>query len=162
MATLSQELLTPLTAIFGCASLLRSGDVPEVEVNEALQIIERNARAQARLVDELLDVSRIITGNLQVDLRPIELATVVEVASSGLRPAAQAKNITLEFEPNAEAQIVRGDQGRLRQVVWNLILNAIKFTPRDGRVKVRLQSEGHFVRLIVEDNGEGINQEFLP
>jgi signal transduction histidine kinase len=84
------------------------------------------------------------------------------VASSGLRPAAQAKNITLEFEPSAEAQIVRGDQGRLRQVVWNLILNAIKFTPRDGRVKVRLQSEGYFVRLIVEDNGEGISQEFLP
>lgn len=162
LATLSHELRTPLTAIFGWASLLGSGDVPEGEVNEALQIIERNARAQARLVDELLDVSRIITGNLQVDLRPIELATVVEVASSGLRPAAQAKNITLEFEPSAEAQIVRGDQGRLRQVVWNLILNAIKFTPRDGRVKVRLQSEGHFVRLIVEDNGEGISEEFLP
>ena len=162
LATLSHELRTPLTAIFGWASLLRSGDVPDGEVNEALQIIERNARAQARLVDELLDVSRIITGNLQVELRPIELSTVVEVASSGLRPAAQAKNITLEFEPSAEAQIVRGDQGRLRQVVWNLILNAIKFTPRDGRVNVRLQSESHFVRLIVEDNGEGISQEFLP
>jgi PAS domain S-box-containing protein len=162
LATLSHELRTPLTAIFGWASLLRNGDVPEGEVSEALEIIERNARAQARLVDELLDVSRIITGNLQVDLRPIELATVVEVASSGLKPAAQVKNITLEFESSGEPPIVKGDQGRLRQVVWNLILNAIKFTPRDGQVKVRLKSEGHLVKLIVEDNGEGISPEFLP
>ena len=162
LATLSHELRTPLTAIFGWASLLRNGDVPTDEIGEALEIIERNARAQARLVDELLDVSRIITGNLQVDLRPIELAKVVEIASSGLRPAAQAKNVSLEFEPGGEPQIVSGDQSRLRQVVWNLILNAIKFTPRDGRVVVRLKSEGHFVRLIVEDSGEGIKPEFLP
>lgn len=162
LATLSHELRTPLTAIFGWASLLRNGEVPDSEFPEALAIIERNARAQARLVDELLDVSRIITGNLQVDLRPIDMSTVVELASNGLRPAAQAKNISLEFESNNEGLIVRADQNRLRQVVWNLILNAIKFTPRGGRVTVRTSREDQFVRIVVQDNGEGISEEFLP
>ena len=162
LATLSHELRTPLTAIFGWASLLRSGEVPENEVADALKVIERNARAQAKLVDELLDVSRIITGNLQIELRPIDLRTVVDVASNGLRPAAKAKNITLDLELGGEPLIVSGDQNRLRQVVWNLILNAIKFTPRNGRVLVRLRPEGQFARLTVQDNGEGINKEFLP
>jgi PAS domain S-box-containing protein len=162
LATLSHELRTPLTAIFGWASILRNGEVPDSEFPEALAIIERNARAQARLVDELLDVSRIITGNLQVDLRPIDMSTVVELASNGLRPAAQAKNISLEFESNNEGLIVRADQNRLRQVVWNLILNAIKFTPRGGRVTVRTSREDQFVRIVVQDNGEGISEEFLP
>lgn len=162
LATLSHELRTPLTAIFGWASLLRSGEVPENEMGEALKIIERNARAQARLVDELLDVSRIITGNLQVDLQPIDLATVVEIASSGLRPSAKAKNIDLRFEPEVERLVVSGDQNRLRQIFWNLILNAIKFTPHGGQVIVRLASMGHFARLSVEDDGEGISKDFLP
>jgi len=162
LATLSHELRTPLTAIFGWASLLRSDDVPVEEVAHALEIIERNARAQARLVDELLDVSRIITGNLRVDVRPTDLVAVVELASSGLRPAAQAKNINLQVETDGEPQIVSGDPNRLRQVVWNLVLNAIKFTPKRGTVSVRLVSEGQSVRLVVSDNGEGISEEFLP
>jgi CheY-like chemotaxis protein len=162
LATLSHELRTPLTAIFGWASLLRSGDVPDEEMAQALEIIERNARTQARLVDELLDVSRIITGNLRVEVRPTDLAAVVELASSGLRPAAQAKNINLEFETDGEPQIVSGDLNRLRQIVWNLVLNAIKFTPKGGSVSVRLSSEGQFVQVVVADNGEGITEEFLP
>jgi PAS domain S-box-containing protein len=162
LATLSHELRTPLTAIFGWASLLRNGDVPDEEVAQALEIIERNARSQARLVDELLDVSRIITGNLRVDVRPTDLAAVVELASGGLKPAAQAKNIKLRFETHGDPQIVSGDPNRLRQIVWNLVLNAIKFTPKGGIVSVRLTSEGQFARLVVTDNGEGIDKEFLP
>jgi PAS domain S-box-containing protein len=162
LATLSHELRTPLTAIFGWASLLRSGDVPDEEVPQALEIIERNARTQARLVDELLDVSRIITGNLRVEVRPTDLAAVVELASSGLRPAAQAKQINLLFETDGEPQIVSGDPNRLRQIVWNLVLNAIKFTPKGGRVWVRLSSEGQFAQLVVSDDGDGITEEFLP
>jgi PAS domain S-box-containing protein len=162
LATLSHELRTPLTAVLGWASLMRSGDVPEAEFGRALEIIERNARSQARLIDDLLDVSRIITGNLYVDLRPLDLTSVVELASEAVRPAAQAKGIRLQLEFSGKRHVIKGDANRLRQIIWNLLMNAIKFTPRGGDVSVRVQSLGSSAKLIVEDNGEGISAEFLP
>ena len=139
LATLSHELRTPLTSILGWASLIRSGDVDEDNVTNAIKIIERNARSQARLIDDLLDVSRIITGKLQLDVHPIDLAPLIESANEALRPAAEAKGIQVETEIVAGTCMVTGDANRMRQVIWNLIMNAIKFTPRGGKVNVRLQ-----------------------
>jgi PAS domain S-box-containing protein len=138
LATLSHELRTPLTSVLGWATLLRTGEVEETHIPRAIETIERNARSQARLIDDLLDVSRIITGNLRLDLRPINLAPIVEAAIHALRPTAEAKNIQLKMEFDSESCLVKGDPNRLRQVIWNLLMNAIKFTPRDGRVSVRL------------------------
>ncbi|MGH9882301.1 MAG: PAS domain-containing sensor histidine kinase, partial [Pyrinomonadaceae bacterium] len=157
LATLSHELRTPLTAVLGWASLMRAGDVPEADFPRALEIIERNARSQARLIDDLLDVSRIITGNLHLELRPLQLASVVEVASEALRPAARAKGIRLHMELEGGNGIIKGDLNRLRQVVWNLLLNAIKFTPRGGGVSVKISSAEGYARLAVSDTGEGIS-----
>jgi PAS domain S-box-containing protein len=138
LATLSHELRTPLTSVLGWATLLRTGEVEETHIPRAIETIERNARSQARLIDDLLDVSRIITGNLRLDLRPINLAPIVEAAIHALRPTAEAKNIQLKMEFDSESCLVKGDPNRLRQVIWNLLMNAIKFTPRDGSVSVRL------------------------
>jgi len=138
LATLSHELRTPLTSVLGWATLLRSGEVEETHIPRAIETIERNARSQARLIDDLLDVSRIITGNLRLDLRPINLAPIVEAAIHALRPTAEAKNIQLQMKFDSESCLVKGDPNRLRQVIWNLLMNAIKFTPRDGSVSVRL------------------------
>jgi PAS domain S-box-containing protein len=138
LATLSHELRTPLTSVLGWATLLRTGEVEETHIPRAIETIERNARSQARLIDDLLDVSRIITGSLRLDLRPINLAPIVEAAIHALRPTAEAKNIQLKMEFDSESCLVKGDPNRLRQVIWNLLMNAIKFTPRDGSVSVRL------------------------
>jgi hypothetical protein len=138
LATLSHELRTPLTSVLGWATLLRAGEVEETHIPRAIETIERNARSQARLIDDLLDVSRIITGNLRLDLRPINLAPIVEAAIHALRPTAEAKNIQLKMKFDSESCLVKGDPNRLRQVIWNLLMNAIKFTPRDGSVSVRL------------------------
>ena len=162
LATLSHELRTPLTAVLGWASLMRSGDVPPSDFARAIEIIERNARSQARLIDDLLDVSRIITGNLHVEFRPLDLASVVDLASDAVRPAARAKGIRLDLEFDNKTRMIRGDPTRLRQVVWNLLLNAIKFTPRGGRVSVRVEATESSARVVVRDSGEGINPEFLP
>jgi PAS domain S-box-containing protein len=178
LATLSHELRTPLTSILGWSTLIRTGELDRAEnLDRALEIIERNARAQARLIDDLLDVSRIITGNLQLDLHPINLAPVVATAIDALRPAAVAKGIEVRKTLDAQSCLVSGDPNRLRQVIWNLLMNAIKFTPRGGRVSLRLKcftdsaaaeaplpgaSLSSFVRLVVTDNGDGISPEFLP
>ena len=138
LATLSHELRTPLTSVLGWATLLRTGEVEEAHIPRAIETIERNARSQARLIDDLLDVSRIITGNLRLDLRPINLAPIVEAAIHALRPTAEAKNIQLKMEFDSESCLVKGDPNRLRQVIWNLLMNGIKFTPRDGSVSTRL------------------------
>jgi PAS domain S-box-containing protein len=141
LATLSHELRTPLTSILGWATLIRNGGVDkEAHLDRALEIIERNARTQARLIDDLLDVSRIITGNLQLDVHPLNMAPVVETAIDALRPAAAAKGIHLETKLDCESCLVSGDPNRLRQVIWNLLMNAIKFTPGGGSVCLRLQS----------------------
>jgi PAS domain S-box-containing protein len=162
LATLSHELRTPLTSILGWATLIRGGDVDEANVSRAIEIIERNARSQARLIDDLLDVSRIITGNLQLDVHPLNLAPLVETANEALRPAADAKGIAVETELESEGCLVIGDSNRLRQVIWNLLINAIKFTPGGGKVGVRLECVDTGVRLTVSDTGEGITPEFLP
>jgi len=182
LATLSHELRTPLTSILGWATLIRSGDIDEGNVPTGIQIIERNARSQARLIDDLLDVSRIIKGNLRLDVHPLNLAPLVQTTNEALRPAAEAKDIRVELELDAEACIVTGDATRLRQVVWNLLMNAIKFTPREGSVHVSLKciaepdessvsdslsgriktSGSPCVRLTIRDSGEGIKPEFLP
>ena len=175
LATLSHELRTPLTSILGWATLIRNGDVDkEAHLDRALEIIERNARTQARLIDDLLDVSRIITGNLQLDVHPLNMAPVVETAIDALRPAAAAKGIHLETMLDCQSCLVSGDPNRLRQVIWNLLMNAIKFTPGGGSVCLRLQrlasplpvplfpSSPAYVRLTVSDTGDGITPEFLP
>lgn len=162
LATLSHELRTPLTSVLGWATLIRSGDIDEANYAVALETIERNARLQARLIDDLLDVSRIITGNLRIELRPLDLAPVIEAARDAVRPAAEAKGIKLQMSFDPGACIIKGDPSRLRQVVWNLLLNAIKFTPRDGHVTADLRCTNSSVRLRVNDSGEGIDAEFLP
>jgi len=162
LATLSHELRTPLVSILGWATMIRKGEVDDALFDRAIETIERNARSQARLIDDLLDVSRIITGNLRLDIRPIDLVSVVEAAKDGLLPTAEAKHIVLQtkFEPGS--CLVKGDSNRLRQVIWNLVLNAIKFTPRGGSVTVSLECVQPYVRLKVSDTGEGIPPEFLP
>jgi len=162
LATLSHELRTPLTSILGWATLLRKREVAGANFDRAIETIERNARSQARLIDDLLDVSRIITGNLRLDIRPINLESVVEAAKDGLLPTAEAKHIALQTESGPESCLVKGDSNRLRQVIWNLVLNAIKFTPRGGRVTVSLECVEPYVRLKVSDTGEGIAPDFLP
>jgi PAS domain S-box-containing protein len=152
LATLSHELRTPLTSILGWASLIRTGDIDEKNVANAIQIIERNARSQARLIDDLLDVSRIITGKLQLDVHPVNMAPLVEAANEALRPAADAKGIQVETDAEAGSCFVSGDPNRLRQVIWNLVMNAIKFTPRGGKVRVQLE-------CVSGDQGEQVKSE---
>jgi CheY-like chemotaxis protein/two-component sensor histidine kinase len=148
--------------VLGWATLIRSGDIDEANYAVALETIERNARLQARLIDDLLDVSRIITGNLHLELRPIDLAPVVEAARDAVRPTAEAKGIQLQTSLVESECAIKGDSNRLRQVVWNLLLNAIKFTPRGGKVSTDLHCNDSSVVLTVSDTGEGIEAEFLP
>jgi PAS domain S-box-containing protein len=162
LATLSHELRTPLTSILGWASMIRNGDVDGANATRAIEIIERNARSQARLIDDLLDVSRIITGNLRLDLHPLNLAPIVNAALDALRPTADAKGIQLRIESSEAHSLVRGDPNRLRQVIWNLLSNAIKFTNRGGVVSVKLTCSEGSVRLAVSDTGIGISADFLP
>lgn len=162
LATLSHELRTPLTSILGWASMIRNGEVEGSSATRAIETIERNARSQARLIDDLLDVSRIITGNLRLDLHPLNLAPIVETAIDALRPTADVKGIQLRTEFVSSDCLVKGDTNRLRQVIWNLLSNAIKFTQRGGVVAINLKCVGSTVRLAVADTGEGISAEFLP
>ena len=162
LATLSHELRTPLTSILGWASMIRSGEVEGMNATRALETIERNARSQARLIDDLLDVSRIITGNLRLELNPLNLTAVVEAAVDALRPTADVKDIRLTIQFTPGECLVKGDPNRLRQVIWNLLSNAIKFTPRGGSVDIDLRCAEANARLTVKDNGEGISEAFLP
>ena len=162
LATLSHELRTPLTSILGWASMIRNGEVEGPNVARAIETIERNARSQARLIDDLLDVSRIITGNLRLELHPLNFAPIVEAAVDALRPTAGAKSIQLQVEFAPGTFLVRGDPNRLRQVIWNLLSNAIKFSPRGGSARINLDCVESLVRLQVSDTGEGISPEFLP
>jgi PAS domain S-box-containing protein len=162
LATLSHELRTPLTSILGWASMIRNGEVEGTSADRAIETIERNARSQARLIDDLLDVSRIITGNLRLELHPLNLEPIVEAAVDALRPTADAKGVQLQTEFSSSPCLVRGDANRLRQVIWNLLSNAIKFTQRGGSVQIDLKCVGSMVRLSVSDTGEGISAEFLP
>ena len=161
LATLSHELRTPLNAILGWTQLLATERLSE-EVAHGLEVIERNARAQTKLIEDLLDVSRITSGKLRLSVRPMRLCPVVEAAVDAIRPAASAKQITMDVELDDGAQQISGDSDRLQQVVWNLLTNAVKFTPNGGRVEVNLRREGTHLRLRVSDTGRGISPEFLP
>jgi PAS domain S-box-containing protein len=162
LATLSHELRTPLNAILGWTQILRSKRLDEVTTNRAFEAIERNAKAQAELIEDMLDVSRIITGRLRLDLQPVELSSAVEAALDSVRPAAEAKGVTLDCKLDDEAGIISGDPRRLQQVVWNLLSNAVKFTPGGGVVRVKLDRIDTQVQLTVSDTGKGISPQFLP
>jgi len=162
LATLSHELRTPLNAILGWVQVLRTGKLDEAAGARALETIERNSRAQAQLIADLLDVSRIITGKLRLDSKPVELHRIIDAALDSLRPAADAKGIQLSLSLAPLASPVLGDSDRLQQVIWNLLSNAIKFTPRDGQVEIRLREVGANAVLQVNDSGIGIRPDFLP
>src|SRR6185369_10388583 len=162
LATLSHELRTPLNAILGWVVLLRSGRVGTAKAAEALETVERNARAQNRLMEDLLDVSRIITGKLELKFQPVVLAEVVEAAVASLRPGAEAKGMHLNVVYDPRLCRIYGDPDRLQQVIWNLVSNAIKFTPIGGRVETLVECNGSHVEIKVSDTGEGIEPEFLP
>jgi CheY-like chemotaxis protein/two-component sensor histidine kinase len=161
LATLSHELRTPLTAILGWARILRKEEVDEPTRVRGLEVIERNVQAQSRLIEDVLDVSRIITGKMQLNVRRIEMRGVIDAAIESVRPAAEAKKIDLVPVVEGPAAI-KGDAERLQQVVWNLLSNAIKFTPNGGRIEARLRTRGEQVDLEVTDSGKGIPSEFLP
>ena len=162
LATLSHELRTPLTPILGWTVMLRSGTLDQAGMLRGLEVIERNVRAQTQLIEDLLDVSRIVTGKLRVEVRPIDLMPVVEAGLDAVRPSAEAKEIHLDAKLEPIDSKVLADPDRLQQVVWNLASNAVKFTPKGGRMEVRLSRADSHVHLSVKDNGKGINAEFLP
>jgi signal transduction histidine kinase/ActR/RegA family two-component response regulator len=162
LATISHELRTPLNAILGWSRILRSGKLNEADMAKAVATIERNARAQAQLIDDLLDVSRIITGKLRMDVRPIDPNGFIEAAIDAVNPAAEAKGIRLQKIMDTGDVSVPGDPTRLQQVIWNLMSNAIKFTPRGGHVQVRMERVDSHLQIIVADDGQGIPKEFLP
>ncbi len=162
LAIVSHELRTPLNAIVGWSSLLRSGSLDQARATRAIEVIDRNAKAQAQLIEDILDVSRIVSGNLRLSPRPVQLQQVIEAAIDSIRPAADAKQIRLQMSLDPEAGPVSGDPDRLQQVVWNLLSNAVKFTPSGGQVDVRLKSANSHVDVVVSDNGNGIPSDFLP
>ena len=162
LAVLSHELRTPLNAVYGWARMLQSGQVSEARKAHALDVIVRQSNAQVQLIDDLLDVSRMITGKMRLDVRPVDLKGVVEQALDTARPAAEAKEIRIQSVLDPRAGPVSGDPDRLQQVVWNLVLNAVKFTPRGGRVEVRVQRAGSQVEIVVSDTGQGIAPDVLP
>ena len=162
LATVSHELRTPLTAILGWSRLLEGGTLDSEVTQQAVEVIWRNAKAQAQIVDDILDVSRIITGNLYLDLHPLGVVPVVENAINVVRPTADAKGIRIETYFDSATAMISGDANRLQQVVWNLLSNAVKFTKSGGRVCVKVAQVGPTVEISVSDTGQGISQEFLP
>ena len=163
LATLSHELRTPLNAILGWAQILRINSTSSAEdLAEGLATIERNARAQTQIIEDLLDMSRIISGKVRLDVQRVDLAAVVREAVATARPSADAKGIRLQMVLDPRAGLVAGDPSRLQQVLWNLLSNAIKFTPRGGRVQVVLERVNSHLEVSVVDTGEGIKPDFLP
>jgi PAS domain S-box-containing protein len=162
LATLSHELRTPLNAVYGWARMLRVGQVQPAMTEHALSVIERNAQAQMRLIEELLDVSRIVTGKMRLDAQPVDLGAVITATLDAIRPAAEAKEIRVQSAIDATGDLVTGDPARLQQVVWNLLSNAVKSTPKGGRVDVGLRRVDAHVELTVRDTGEGIRADLLP
>jgi signal transduction histidine kinase/CHASE1-domain containing sensor protein len=162
LATVSHELRTPLTAILGWARLLEDGALDPEMTQQAVDTIWRNAKAQAQIVDDILDVSRIITGNLYIDLHPIEVTPVVQNAINVVRPTAEAKGIRIETQIDPAPAMVSGDANRLQQVIWNMLSNAVKFTNSGGRVLVNVSLANRAVEISVTDTGQGIAREFLP
>ena len=162
LATVSHELRTPLNAMLGWAQLLQLALEDQAKLNRGLEVIARSARAQSQLIDDLLDVSRIISGKMRLNVRSVDLLPVIGAAVEAVRPAAEAKQIQIRQLLDPLAGPVAGDSDRLQQVVWNLLANAVKFTPRGGKVEVRLERINSHVDIIVADTGAGISPEFLP
>jgi PAS domain S-box-containing protein len=162
LATLSHELRTPLTAIVGWSEMLANPKLDPTTFQQAVEIIRRNARMQVKMIEDLLDISRIVSGKLQLSVRPVDLSTIIIAAVEGLRPAADAKEIRLDLQLDSASWQVSGDTDRLQQVAWNLVSNAVKFTPKGGRVQVRLSRVESHVEMTVSDTGRGIAPEFLP
>lgn len=162
LATISHELRNPLNAILGWAHMMRLGNLTPANVERAVETIYRNAKSQSQLVSDLLDVSRIISGKLRLDVRTIDLLQIVTAAIDSIRPAVDAKNIRLQTMLDPAAGPISGDADRLQQVVWNLLTNAVKFTPKGGRIQVKVQRIDSHIEVVVSDSGLGINKEFLP
>jgi signal transduction histidine kinase/CheY-like chemotaxis protein len=162
LATLSHELRTPLNAVVGWADMLRRGSLHEEAARRAVESIYRNAQAQSELINDVLDVSRIISGKVRIEPRPVDVPALVRSATESVRPAAQAKDVTILTEFSEVPVPVSGDPTRLQQVFWNLLSNAVKFTPTGGQVRVSLRSVGADMRVQVADTGAGISAEFLP
>ena len=161
LATLSHELRTPMNAILGWLSILETGK-PIREVHAALAVIQRNAQLQAKLIDDLLDMNRLMSGNVTLDLAPVDIAAIAQATIQGVLPMAQARNVHLMAVVDAKAGQIQGDARRLQQVLWNLVHNAVKFTPGDGRVELRVHRVGGLLQLTVRDEGKGISPSFMP
>ena len=162
LATLSHELRTPLNAILGWAQVLRGGAANPEDMEEGMATIERNARSQKQIIDDLLDMSAIIAGKVRMDVQRVDLAPVIAAVIATVRPAADAKGLRLQPVLDPRARPVSGDPNRLQQIFWNLLTNAIKFTPKGGRVQVLLERVNSHLEISFIDSGEGINPEFLP
>jgi PAS domain S-box-containing protein len=162
LATLSHELRTPLMAIHGWAQMLQTGETDRETVRHAAEVISRNVSLQSRLIEELLDMNRILMGKLHLDVQEVDLASIIETAIDSIGPSASAKQIDIRKVLDPRAGAVRGDPVRLQQIVWNLLSNAVKFTPVGGRVDVTLERVNSHVEIIVSDTGVGISEEFLP
>jgi len=162
LAMVSHELRSPLSPILAWARMLRTKTLDEQNSTRAVEVIERAALAQAQLIDDLLDVSRIASGKLRLEVRPVDLGAVVERAIEIVRPAADAKGIRLEKVLDTETGAIVGDPTRLQQVMWNLLSNAVKFTPKNGRVQITLERVNSHVEIAVSDTGQGMSAEFLP
>jgi signal transduction histidine kinase len=161
LATLSHELRTPLNAILGWTSLLATEQLDAATTRKALGIIERNTRVQAQLIEDLLDISRIVTGKLRLAMKPLSFHGVLNAAIESVRPVAEQSDVRIELVLNEDAT-VQGDQARMQQVVWNLLTNAIKFTPAGGLIRVTASRDGDRIRATVTESGAGISPEFLP
>jgi signal transduction histidine kinase/ActR/RegA family two-component response regulator len=163
LATVSHELRTPLNAVLGWARMLGSKQLPTDRAGHAIATIERSASALAHIIDDLLDVSRIVAGTLRLAPQPVDLVAVAQAALDGVRPLAAAKHVHLAFLPDLEAlEPVSGDPGRLQQVIWNLLANAIKFTPEGGRVEIVIERSNDYMEIRVVDTGQGISADLLP
>ena len=163
LSTLSHEIRTPLNAVLGWARILISrGEIDRTLLDRAVHVIERNATAQARMIDDMLDMARIAAGKLRLEMRPVDVVKVVLAAVDVVMPAAHAKRVTLRTNLDPRTPNVMGDQDRLQQVIWNLLSNALKFTEAGGTIEVRLVLNGRFARIVVADTGHGISPEFLP
>jgi len=162
LATLSHELRTPLTSLLGWSSVLREAKRDEKVLTQGLEAIDRNARVQAQLIDDLLDVSRIVSGKLNLEVRPLDITSVARAAINVVRPAAEAKEISLDYWAEPGLGAISADSARLHQIIWNLLSNAVKFTPHGGKICVRVEQDGADARVTVKDTGQGIEPEFLP
>jgi PAS domain S-box-containing protein len=162
LATLSHELRTPLNAILGYVRMLRAGMLTPDKLPRTFETIERNTVSLARMVEDILDVSRVVSGKMRLNMQPVELPMVIHDAVATVMPAAEAKHVRLDTTLDPQAGVVSGDPDRLRQIVWNLLSNAVKFTPKDGRIQVRLERVTSNVEIVVSDTGLGIHHDFLP